>query len=254
MELIVPDDQLSLAIGRGGQNVRLAAQLTGWNLDIISESRLAEIMQEAKRSLLNHGIEDESLIDTLFTLGYNKLEHIARVDPLELAQIPGFGMDNAEHIVSVAMEILAESKKVRTNKEEEARNIKAIATYLGLTNNQARQVYAAGYKDLSILFLESDPHRLDAKTGIGQNRAPELIEDLYTIATEDGVYTEEELAEAREIFDRSLRELPNCTLAQAYNCTVESVGERKFPRENEELDDVEDVNDEIENIDEDGQE
>ncbi|MBQ9817626.1 MAG: transcription termination/antitermination protein NusA [Proteobacteria bacterium] len=239
MELIVPDEQLSLAIGRGGQNVRLAAQLTGWNLDIISESRLADIMQEAKKALLSHGIEDESLIDTLFTLGYNKLEHIARVDPLELAQIPGFGMDNAERIVEVASSILAESQKSHTNKELEIRNISDIATYLGLTEHQARQVYEAGYKDLNILFLEGDPHRLDAKTGIGQNRAPELIEDLREIAVNQEVYSEDELAEAREIFDRSLKELPNCTLQQAYNCTVEHFGERPFPPEEDELDDDE---------------
>ena len=229
MELIVPDDQLSLAIGRGGQNVRLAAQLTGWNLDIISESRLNEIMQEAKRALMSHGVEDETLIDTLFTLGYNKLEHIARVDPLELAQIPGFGMDNAERIVEIANSILSESKSRRSNRAEEMQNISDIATYLGLSEHQARQVYEAGYKDLSILFLESDPKRLDAKTGVGINRAPELIEDLKTIAVNQEVYTEEELETAREVFNQGLLEIPNATIAQAYNCVVEKFGERPFP-------------------------
>ncbi len=239
MELIVPDDQLSLAIGRGGQNVRLAAQLTGWNLDIISESRLSEIMLEAKKALLSHGIEDESLIDTLFTLGYNKIEHIAAVDPLELAQIPGFGMDNAEHVVAVANQILAESQTARHNKENEARNVSDISVYLGVTEHQAKQIYVAGYHNLSVLFLESDPHRLDAKTGIGQNRAPELIDDLKTIAINHEVYTNDELAEAREMFARSLEEIPNCTIQQAYNCVVEHFGERMFPPEEEELDDEE---------------
>ncbi|MFW5967066.1 MAG: transcription termination factor NusA, partial [Persicimonas sp.] len=77
MELIVPDDQLSLAIGRGGQNVRLAAQLTGWNLDIISETRLQNMMQEARENLVEFEGITEDMIDSLFTLGYNKLEHIA---------------------------------------------------------------------------------------------------------------------------------------------------------------------------------
>lgn len=239
MDLIVPDDQLSLAIGRGGQNVRLAAQLTGWNLDIISETRQKEIMQEAKRALLSHGIEDESLIDTLFTLGYNKLEAIAHVDPLEIAQIPGFGMENAENIVAVASSILDETKKSHSNKEIEARNISDIATYLGLTEHQAHQFYEAGYHDLNILFLESDPQRLDAKTGIGKNKAPELIADLGEIATNQEVYTPEELADARECFDRSLKEIPNCTLLQAYNCAVEKFGERPFPKDDD-YDDEED--------------
>ncbi|MBQ9243630.1 MAG: transcription termination/antitermination protein NusA [Proteobacteria bacterium] len=231
MDLIVPDDQLSLAIGRGGQNVRLAAQLTGWNLDIISETRQKEIMQEAKRALLSHGIENESLIDTLFTLGYNKLEAIAHVDPLEIAQIPGFGLENAELIVATASSILDETKKSHSNKEIEARNIRDLADYLGLTDHQAHQFYEAGYHDLNILFLESDPQRLDAKTGIGKNKAPELINDLAEIATNQEVYTAEELADARECFDRSLKEIPNCTLLQAYNCTVEQFGERQFPKE-----------------------
>lgn len=234
MELIVPDDQLSLAIGRGGQNVRLAAQLTGWNLDIISESRLVEIMQEARKALVSHGIENETLIDTLFTLGYNRLENIARVDPLELAQIPGFGMENAEKIVEVATQILAESQKARSNREIEQRSKNDIKVYLGLTKHQAKQVYEAGYHNLNMLFMESDPARLDAKTGIGKNKAPVLLEDLKTIAINHEVYTEEELAQAREIFDRSLKEIPNATLQQAYNCVVEELGDRVFPNDDDE--------------------
>lgn len=238
MELIVPDEQLSLAIGRGGQNVRLAAQLTGWNLDIISESRLNEIMQEARRALVSHGIENESLIDTLFTLGYNRLEHIARVDPLELAQIPGFGMDNAEKIVSVANAILAESRKARTSREMEERSRSDIKTYLGLTDHQAKQFYEAGYHTLGMLFMESDPARLDAKTGIGKSKAPDILEDLKTIALNHEVYTEQELGRAQEIFNRSLKEIPNATLQQAYNCVVEELGERVFPNEEDDDDEA----------------
>lgn len=239
MELIVPDEQLSLAIGRGGQNVRLAAQLTGWNLDIISESRLNEIMLEARRALVSHGIENESLIDTLFTLGYNRLEHIARVDPLELAQIPGFGMDNAERIVAVAQDILAETRKARNSREMEEQSRSDIKTYLGLTDHQAKQFYEAGYHSLGMLFMESDAQRLDAKTGIGRNKSPEVIDDLTTIAINHEVYTEQELAQARDIFNRCLLEIPNATLQQAYNCVVEELGERIFPCEEEEDDDIE---------------
>lgn len=236
MELIVPDEQLSLAIGRGGQNVRLAAQLTGWNLDIISESRLKDIMQEAKRVLIEHGVENEALIDTLFTLGYNKLENIANVDPLEIAQIPGFGMDNAEHIVNVAREILEESKRALSNKEIEKRNIRDIHDYLGLKEKQARKFYDAGYKDLNILFLENDIDRMNAKTNCGKNLGNRIIEDMATIAVNQSVYTEDELADARAIFSKSLKEIPNCTIQQAYNCVVEKYGTRQFPPEEDELD------------------
>ena len=110
MELIVPDDQLSLAIGRGGQNVRLAAQLTGWNLDIISETRLKNMMAEMRADLLEFDHINEDMIDTLFTLGYNKLEHIAQAEVPELAQIPGFTTEGARSIIRAADEILARPK------------------------------------------------------------------------------------------------------------------------------------------------
>ena len=236
MELIVPDEQLSLAIGRGGQNVRLAAQLTGWNLDIISESRLKDIMQEAKRVLMEHGIDNEAHIDTLFTLGYNKLENIANLDPLEIAQIPGFGMDNAEHIVNVAREIMEESKRALSNKEIEKRNIRDIHDYLGLKEKQARKFFDAGYRDLNILFLENDLDRMNAKTNCGKNLGTTVIDNLTAIALNHGVYTEDELADARAIFTKSLKEIPNCTIQQAYNCVTEKYGVRQFPPEEDELD------------------
>ncbi|MEC9398701.1 MAG: transcription termination factor NusA, partial [Myxococcota bacterium] len=110
MELIVPDDQLSLAIGRGGQNVRLAAQLTGWNLDIISETRLKAMMAETRQNLLEFEGITEDMIDTLFTLGYNKLEHIAQAENQDVAQIPGFNVESAGRIIEAANDILARPK------------------------------------------------------------------------------------------------------------------------------------------------
>ena len=228
---LIPDPNVSIRDG--------AIKCTGWNLDIISESRLNEIMLEARRALVSHGVENETLIDTLFTLGYNRLEHIARVDPLELAQIPGFGMDNAEHIVAVAQAILAETRKARNSREMEEQSRSDIKTYLGLTDHQAKQFYEAGYHSLGMLFMESDPQRLDAKTGIGRNKSPEVLDDLTTIAINHEVYTEQELAQAREIFNRCLLEIPNATLQQAYNCVVEELGERIFPSEEDDDDESE---------------
>lgn len=240
MELIVPDDQLSLAIGRGGQNVRLAAQLTGWNLDIISESRLNELMQEAKRILLAHGEIEESLIDTLFTLGYNKLEHIAQVDPLELAQIPGFGMENAEKIVRMAAEILAKSKASISNKDLEEDSIGELATYLELTVRQARQLYEAEYQKLSVLFLEKDPQRLDSKTGVGHNLARAILEDAQKIALEQAGYSQEELDKRRKAFNEFLAASPLSSVLDAYVLTNEKYGEIVFPIDDEDWDDDDD--------------
>ncbi|MGB0648590.1 MAG: transcription termination factor NusA, partial [Bradymonadia bacterium] len=98
MELIVPDDQLSQAIGRRGQNVRLASQLTGWKIDIHSESKVLELEQEARLALVAlDGIDPES-IDTLRRLGYRSLEHIAAMSVEELANIPGISVESGEKI------------------------------------------------------------------------------------------------------------------------------------------------------------
>ena len=107
MELIVPDDQLSQAIGRRGQNVRLASQLTGWKIDIHSESKILEMEQEARLALVAlEGIEEDQ-IDTLRRLGYRSLEHIAGTSIEELGNIPGVSLEAAERIRDGAIELQA---------------------------------------------------------------------------------------------------------------------------------------------------
>lgn len=240
MELIVPNDQLSLAIGRGGQNVRLAAQLTGWNLDIISEARLDEIKKEAKRLLLEKSDFPEGLIDTLFALGYNKLEHIAKVDPMELSQLPGFGMENAEKIVSEAQRILRLSHQEEEDRMHEEQNLSDIATYLGLSSRDAKKIYAGGYRNLVKLFVEGNAKRLDARTGIGVNLAASVIKNLEELALGQEVYTEESLKEARDVFEAAMNEADSVPVEEAYEKVVSACGERIFPldEDDEDLDEI----------------
>lgn len=105
MELIVPDDQLSQAIGRRGQNVRLASQLTGWKIDIHSESKILELEQEARLALVAMDGIDAEQVDTLRRLGYRSLEHIAATPIEELANIPGITAESAERIRDGAVEL-----------------------------------------------------------------------------------------------------------------------------------------------------
>ena len=70
MELIVPDDKLSLAIGKKGQNVRLASQLTGWRIDIHSESKIMELEARAKTQMAAIEGVDEDLANVLFQFGW----------------------------------------------------------------------------------------------------------------------------------------------------------------------------------------
>ena len=102
MELIVPDDQLSKAIGRRGQNVRLAAQLTGWRIDIYSESRHEEMNIRAQEELSNvDNLTDED-IDLLIRHGYRSLQELYDADPYEISIILNIDEEQAEELCDYA--------------------------------------------------------------------------------------------------------------------------------------------------------
>lgn len=91
MEVIVPDDQLSLAIGKKGQNVRLAMQLSTWKLDIITESKILERTTRAKKSLTAIPRVNETLAMGLYQNGYDTFEDVAKAEVKDLLQVPGIG-------------------------------------------------------------------------------------------------------------------------------------------------------------------
>lgn len=105
IELIVADDQLSLAIGRRGQNVKLATKLLGWNIEIHGESRIAEVKVRLKEDLVKLDGLDESTIEYLFKLGYHSPENLLNADETELAAIPGISLTLAQGIQQVAYEL-----------------------------------------------------------------------------------------------------------------------------------------------------
>lgn len=91
MEIVVPDDQLSLAIGRRGQNVRLAAQLIGWNIDVYSETKIEVQAARMRRALCEIlGIDDHTAI-VLYSHSYRTFEDIAKAPETEFYQLPGIG-------------------------------------------------------------------------------------------------------------------------------------------------------------------
>ena len=102
MELIVPDDQQSLAIGRRGQNVRLAAKLTGWNIDIVSEVEVARAQERTHEVMSLVAGLDKDVLAPLFKLGYRSERDIVKADIADLAIIPGIGVANAEKIKEAA--------------------------------------------------------------------------------------------------------------------------------------------------------
>jgi len=102
MEVIVPDDQLSLAIGKKGQNVRLASRLTGWSLDVRSESEAEDEARRARSSLIAiPGIGDVSA-ELLYQNGFKSAEELAAADEETVAEIEGIGSERAGTILAAA--------------------------------------------------------------------------------------------------------------------------------------------------------
>ena len=110
IEVVVPDDQLSLAIGRRGQNVRLASQLTGWDIDILTEAEESERRQAeflSRTTMFAEALDvDEMIAQLLASEGFTSIEEVAYVDLDEIAEIEGFDEDTAQEIQSRALEFI----------------------------------------------------------------------------------------------------------------------------------------------------
>ncbi len=122
MEVVVPDDQLSLAIGKKGQNVRLAARLTGWNLDVISESRYNQALKKGFESLLSLEHVDLKLATDLYDKGYGSAFELANADEEALLKIEGMTPEKARLIIKEAKEYVAkkEQQESEISTEEKA--------------------------------------------------------------------------------------------------------------------------------------
>ena len=115
IEVVVPDDQLSLAIGRRGQNVRLASQLLGWNIDVMTEDEESKRRQEEFHALSRMFIDglnvEEVIAHLLVTEGFRTVEEVAFVSPQELSSIQGFDEAIAEELQSRAKIYLDEKEQ-----------------------------------------------------------------------------------------------------------------------------------------------
>ena len=103
MEVVVPDDQLSLAIGKKGQNVRLASRVTNWKLDVSSESEYNRLLKEGYKSLLMLPGVGEKLAAALYELGYRSSDDIAKAELADLASIKGISEKKAKELIEGAL-------------------------------------------------------------------------------------------------------------------------------------------------------
>ena len=137
MEVVVPDQQLSLAIGRRGQNVRLASQLTGWDIDIVteqeeSENRQAEFEKRTKLFVDSLNV-DEVVGQLLASEGFTSVEELAMVDQKELAGIEGFDEETAQELQNRAQEFLAAQEAELDAKRQELGVDDALKEVPGIT-------------------------------------------------------------------------------------------------------------------------
>jgi N utilization substance protein A len=118
MEVIVPDDQLSLAIGKRGQNVRLASKLTEWRIDVKSESKYQKSLKEGYDSLLALPGVGDATADNLYEAGFSSAEELAGGLVEELVAIPGISQQKAVKFLDAAKEYLAEQEEAQAEEEK----------------------------------------------------------------------------------------------------------------------------------------
>jgi N utilization substance protein A len=137
IEVVVGEDQLSLAIGRRGQNVRLASQLTGWQIDILTEAEESERRQEQFRKrtelFMNTLDVDETLAQLLASENFSAVEDLAYVVPEELAEIQGIGEETAQELQRRAQDYLDRQNAVFDEKRREFGVEDAVLEIEGVT-------------------------------------------------------------------------------------------------------------------------
>jgi N utilization substance protein A len=155
IEVVVPDEQLSLAIGRRGQNVRLASQLTQWDIMILTEEEESERRQEEFRSrsqMFIDGLDvDDVLAHLLVTEGFSSIEEVAFVPIEDLLSIEGFDEDIAEELRNRANNFLSEEEERLATMRRELGVDDELAVLAGLTPAMVVTLGEAGIKTLDDL-------------------------------------------------------------------------------------------------------
>src|SRR5689334_11393825 len=163
MELIVPDDKLSLAIGKKGQNVRLASQLTGWKIDIHSESKIRELEAQAKIAMAELPGMNTDMADTVFKLGWRSVPDLSDAVPEELAAVPGLGGVEAARKIKQGAARWMENERARAIalREEAQRRAKMsddqrLLEVKGMDKDVLAQLKAGGWTTIDQLVREQD--------------------------------------------------------------------------------------------------
>ena len=188
MELVVPDPKLSLAIGRRGQNVRLASQLTGWRLDIVSESRFKQIEEEAMAALSRLSA-DEEVSRSLYRMGFRSLDEVVEASESELASVPGV---SEQHVATLREDAAKAMEDLRSERLEAMAHLtelpsdrEKLLVVRGVNARTADQLEHGGYASVEAVDAERDTDKLSIKTGLGSQKTHALKQAVDTFLTQE---------------------------------------------------------------------
>jgi N utilization substance protein A len=176
MEIVVADDQLSLAIGRRGQNVRLASKLTGWKIDIKSESKMEKLSEEVVDHLKAIPGVGEIIARILYDEGFYSIEDVAEADGEELGRICGIGEKKGEKIVEAAKTLAGITSVSEEEKLERVRRgDEPVRRLPGVGEKTASLLNEAGYTSVRDIF-QADAGGLVKISGFTRKKAENLIQ------------------------------------------------------------------------------
>ena len=248
IEVVVPEDQLSLAIGRRGQNVRLASQLSGWSLDILTEEQESERRQQEFRErseLFMTGLDvDEMVAQLLVSEGFETMEEVGYVELDELSSIEGFDEETAQELQTRAREYLEQvaaeqnAKRIELSVEDGVLEVEGVTLPMSIIfgENDIKTV-----EDVAGLVPDDLTGYVEYKDG-ERIREPGLFDGMKRFTTEDAtdlimrarvhagwiseedLYAEEEAVEGEEVADPNAYQAPE-TARQAADALFNTEGQ-----------------------------
>jgi transcription termination/antitermination protein NusA len=197
MDVVVPDDQLSLAIGRRGQNVRLASMLTGWDIDILTEAEESERRQEEFRvrsALFLEALDvDDVIAHLLVAEGFTTVEQIAESPVDDLADIEGFDLDVAGELQNRAQTWLAAQEK---KMQERRRELGVDDAVTELPHMRAEMIVKLGEAHIKTLDDVADLATDELRDIVGADMLTEVQANSVIMAARAHWFAGEEKADA----------------------------------------------------------
>ncbi len=176
MEIVVADDQLSLAIGKRGQNVRLASKLTGWKIDIKSESKMEKLSEEVVERLRGIQGVGEIIARILYDEGFYTIEDVAEADGEELGRLCGIGEKKSEKIVEAARALVGfTSASEEKGVDRVRRGDDTVDKLPRVGEKTASLLQEAGYACVRDVF-QADVGDLVKISGFSRKKAENLIQ------------------------------------------------------------------------------